>query len=349
MVPKKIVHYLNQFYGGIGGEERADHRPEIREGSIGPGILLQKELGEDYEILATIICGDNYFAEHMDEAIEVILDRIMQYEPDVLVAGPAFNAGRYGIACGAVGEAVSEEFEIPVITGMYTENPGAEIYNKHIYIMEVGNSAASMRDAILKMASAVKKVINYGALGWPEEDGYIPMGYRVNIFSEETGAVRAINMLMAKVNNKPYKTELPMPQFGRVPPAPAIKGLAKAKIALATTGGIVPMGNPDRIESANATKWRKYDISDVADLKEGEYITVHGGFDPVYALLDADRILPLDALRELEKEGAIGIVDNYYYVTVGNATSVASASQFGDEMALDMLKNKIEGVILTST
>jgi glycine reductase len=59
--------------------------------------------------------------------------------------------------------------------------------------------------------------------------------------------------------------------------------------------------------------------------------------------------LPLDALRELEKEGAIGIVDNYYYVTVGNATSVASASQFGDEMALDMLKNKIEGVILTST
>ena len=27
----RIVHYINQFFAGIGGEEKADHRPEVRE------------------------------------------------------------------------------------------------------------------------------------------------------------------------------------------------------------------------------------------------------------------------------------------------------------------------------
>ena len=57
----KIVHYINQFFAGIGGEEKADYKPEIKEGAVGPGLALQTALGEDYEVVATIICGDNYF------------------------------------------------------------------------------------------------------------------------------------------------------------------------------------------------------------------------------------------------------------------------------------------------
>ncbi|GIS89929.1 hypothetical protein CM1200mP19_2600 [bacterium] len=33
----KVVHYLNQFFAGIGGEEAADHPPEYREGPLGAG------------------------------------------------------------------------------------------------------------------------------------------------------------------------------------------------------------------------------------------------------------------------------------------------------------------------
>jgi glycine reductase len=43
---KKIVHYINQFYAGIGGEEKADHKPEKRDGAVGPGMALSKELGD---------------------------------------------------------------------------------------------------------------------------------------------------------------------------------------------------------------------------------------------------------------------------------------------------------------
>ena len=37
----RIVHYINQFFAGIGGEEKADFRPESREGAVGPGIAFK--------------------------------------------------------------------------------------------------------------------------------------------------------------------------------------------------------------------------------------------------------------------------------------------------------------------
>ena len=102
----RIIHYINQFYAGIGGEEKADVTPEIREGVVGPGMALKAALGTDAEIVATVVCGDSYFASNMEKASAEILDMMKKYKPDAVVAGPAFNAGRYGTACGALCEAV---------------------------------------------------------------------------------------------------------------------------------------------------------------------------------------------------------------------------------------------------
>jgi betaine reductase len=41
-----IVHFLNQFFGGIGGEEKAYIGPEVREGAVGPAKALQLLLAE---------------------------------------------------------------------------------------------------------------------------------------------------------------------------------------------------------------------------------------------------------------------------------------------------------------
>ncbi|MDV3426753.1 MAG: glycine/betaine/sarcosine/D-proline family reductase selenoprotein B, partial [Bacillota bacterium] len=98
----KIVHYINQFYGGIGGEEKADYKVEVREGKVGPGLGLEGLFKGEAKIIATIICGDSYFNENIEEAKKEILDIVRKYNPDVFIAGPAFNAGRYGVACGAI-------------------------------------------------------------------------------------------------------------------------------------------------------------------------------------------------------------------------------------------------------
>lgn len=346
---KKIaVHYINQFYAQIGGEEAAGQLPIVRTEPVGPGLAIQNEFGDELEIKATIICGDNYFADNQEKALKEILELIKKYNPDIFVAGPGFNAGRYGLACGTICDAVKRELNIPVVTALYPENPGTEMFKKNVHIIETGISAASMRKVIKPLVALAKKLVNDEEIGWPEEEGYIPQGYRINVQMEKTGAVRGVDMMIKKLKGEPFVTELPMPVFNKVAPAPAVKDIKKAKIALVTSGGIVPFGNPDRIESANASKYGIYDITGIDDLTGDKFTTVHGGYDPVYATEDPDRVLPLDVLRIMEKNHEIGELYNYYYATVGNTTAVSSAIKYAEEIAMDMKNNGIQAAILTS-
>lgn len=345
----RIVHYINQFFAGIGGEEKADIPPEVREDVVGPGMAFQRALKEEAEIVATVICGDSYFNENLEEAKTKILNMIKEHNPDLLIAGPAFNAGRYGTACGTVAKMVQDELEIPVLTGMYIENPGADMYKKDMYIIETGNSAAAMRKAVPAMAKFALKLTKGEEIGSPSEEGYIPRGVRKNVFLEKRGSERAVEMMIAKLKGEEFTTEYPMPDFDNVDPNPAIKDMSNAKVALVTSGGIVPKGNPDHIESSSASKYGKYDIADFDDLTEATHETAHGGYDPVYANENPDRVLPVDVLRELEKEGVIGELHRYFYTTVGNGTSVANSKKFAADYAKELKADGVDTVILTST
>lgn len=345
----KVVHYINQFYAGIGGEEKADHRPEVRDGVVGPGMAFQKAFGEEAEIVATVICGDTYFNENMEAATSEIIAMIEKYSPDVVICGPAFNAGRYGVACGAVAEAVSSRLGVPVVSGMYPENPGVDMYKKFAYIIETANSAAGMRKAVGPMAKLALKLARGEKIGSPDEEGYIPRGIRKNQFVAERGSKRAVDMLVKKLTGEEYTTEYPMPVFDRVPPSPAIKDITKAKIAIVSSGGPVPKGNPDHIESSSASKYGKYSLQGIDDLNPENSETAHGGYDPVYANEDLDRVIPVDVLKEMERAGEIGSLHEYWYATVGNGTSVANAKKFAAEIAEDLRNSGVDAVILTST
>lgn len=345
----KVVHYINQFYGGIGGEEKADVKPEVREGVVGPGMALKGALGADAEIVATVICGDSYFNENIEEATEAILALVKQYSPDLFIAGPAFNAGRYGVACGSICKAVKETLNIPVATGMYIENPGADMFKKDLHIVSTGNAATSMRTAVPAIAKLALKLASGAEIGSPAEEGYLPRGVRKNVFHAERGSKRAVDMLVAKLKGEAFVTEYPMPEFDRVAPNQPIKNMAKAKIALVTSGGIVPKHNPDRIESSSASKYGKYDISGLSDLTSETHETAHGGYDPTYANQDSDRVLPVDVLRDMEKEGVIGELHKYFYTTTGNGTSVANSKAFAHKFAQELLADGVDAVILTST
>ncbi len=350
MAKIKVVHYINQFFAQIGGEEAADYPAELRVGEvIGPGAALSQNFKDEAEIIATIVCGDSYFNEHLEQAKADILAMVKSQNPDVFIAGPAFNAGRYGVACGTIANAVQEELGIKAVTGMYIENPGADMFKNQVYIVSTKNSAAGMRDAVKKMAPLALKLARGEEIGASCEEGYMPNGVRVNFFEKERGSARAVKMLLKKLADQPFETEFPMPDFDRVDPNPPVKDLAHAKIALVTSGGIVPKGNPDHIESSSASHYGEYDIDGVMDLTSETYETAHGGYDPVYANEDADRVLPVDVLRDLEKEGVIGSLHHLFYTTTGNGTAVASAKAFADEFSAKLKADGVDAVILTST
>ena len=345
----RVVHYINQFYGGVGGEDKADFKPELRDGHVGPGMALAQQFGDQAEVVATVVCGDSYFNENVTQAIAAIIPMIEKHKPDLFVAGPAFNAGRYGMACGTICKAVLEKIKIPAVTAMYSENPGVDSFKGDVYILKTGDSAADMRNVVPRLAAFALKLGKKQEIGNAAQEGYFPRGIRKNVFSQERGSKRAVDMILKKIKGEKYETEYAMPIFDHVAPNPAVKEMAKAKVAILTSGGIVPKTNPDKIESSSASKFGKYDIQGVTDLTDATYETAHGGYDPVYANQDADRVLPVDVMRDLEKEGVIGSLHRYYYATVGNGTSVANAKAFALKIAGELKNDGIQAVILTST
>src|ERR671934_589980 len=126
--PVRVVHYVNQFFGGIGGEEMAHVGVSLADGVVGASRALQQALGTQGTLLGTIVGGDNYVSEQRDEAIAAITGHLQSLRPDVVIAGPAFNAGRYGLACVEVCQTIAERVSLPCVTGMEAENPGVSVY-----------------------------------------------------------------------------------------------------------------------------------------------------------------------------------------------------------------------------
>ncbi|MBP1732473.1 MAG: beta-aspartate methyltransferase [Deltaproteobacteria bacterium] len=345
----RVAHYVNQFFGGIGGEDKADMPPRLVEGMVGPGKAVQAALGDQGEVVATVICGDNYFAEHVERASEEVRELLRPYKPDLLVAGPAFNAGRYGIACGATCRMAQNNLGIPAITGMYEGNPGVDLYRKDVYIIQTKDSARGMVDAVNKMVTFAGKLLRKENIGRPAEEGYFARGQLINETADRTGAERVVDMLLAKLRAEPFESEVARPFYDRVKPALRIKDIHSATIALVTDGGLVPKGNPDKIEMITATRFGRYDIKNIDTLNPEAYEVSHGGYDSTLVRQDPNRLVPVDAMRDLEREGVIGKLHDTFYSTTGLASIVDIMKKVGQGIAESLKAEGVSGVILTST
>ena len=344
----RVVHYLNQFFAQIGGEEKADVGPGFKEGPVGPGRALQQALGDNGEVVATVYCGDNYFAEHQEQAIEELCRRIAGYKPDLLVAGPAFESGRYGIACGALCQAAQQRLGIAAVAGMDEGNVGAS-FKKNVYIVNSGASVARMVPALQRMAALGVRRVRQEAIGKPVDEGYLPRGIKRNEFAAKPPAERAVDMLLAKLRGEEFKSEIAPPKFAGGKPAAPLRDISSAVIALVTDGGLVPEGNPDKIEPGRPTRFTTIPIAGVNSLDADKYDAVHSGYDTAFANRDPNRLVPLDTMRELEREGVIGKLHDFVHSTGGAHAAVENATLIGRQIADQLKAAGVTGVILTST
>jgi betaine reductase len=345
----KIAHYLNQFFGGIGAEEHAGRALEIPAGAVGPGKLLESSLGGDARVILTFVCGDNYAVEHQTDLIAAVLERLRETRVDLFVAGPCFDAGRYGMAAGAVCRAVQTEFGIPVVTAMSEENPGVDLYRDALYIIDSGTNITKLREVVGKMATLGKKLIANEPIGQPAEEGYLRRGWLRDQLVEKTAATRLVDMLVAKMKGERFESEMLPTAFAPVPIPAAVKDLSKAKVMLITDGGLVPKGNPDKIEGTAATRWGSYNIEGRDDLRAEDYEVSHGGYDTRFVQEDPDRLVPLDAIREMEKNGVIGKLHDEFISTCGRSNPLSNTRRLGREIAEKAKRDGVDAIILTST
>jgi glycine reductase len=348
MARARVVHYVNQFFAGVGGESEASTEPYFVQGPVGPGKPLDAILGDQADIVLTAACGDDFFAEQTEKALDILLDRVRDARPNLFLAGPAFNSGRYGYACGVLGQRVARELSVPVVSGMAPENPGLE-YRREAYIVRTADNVRGMKDAIEAMARLGLRLLRGEEPGAPEGEGYFPRGYRKNIRVERKGTERALSMLLAKIRGDAFETELVMPRFDRVPPAPPVGDPAKATVALVTTGGLVPKGNPDRLESTMATRFGRYAVEGVEDLSPADYEGNHGGYSTAYVNEDPDRLVPLDVLRDLEREGRVGKVHEAFYTMAGCSTYYEAGARIGAEIARELKESDVDAALITAT
>lgn len=347
----RAVCYINQFYAGIGGESEAHVGLTVFDELKGPAIGLQQLFGEEMEIVKVLSCGDNFI--NTDEKYESIKaemqEMIVALKPDVFIAGPAFNAGRYGVACAKMCDMVRSELSIPSVTGMWWENPAVNMFVKDNYIISTPETAVGMRKALKPLANLALKLAKKEKIGAARFEGYLPTGHRYNEYHENSGAERVVAMLMKKLQNKPYTTEVPLRGFEKVPPANKLDCVKDATVALITTGGLVPVGNPDKIKQAFAVSYGKYDTSSLEALKKGEFESIHGGYDTTLASDDPHRLIALDQARELVAENKIKGVFDFFYTTCGVGTNVESSKEMGRGIAADLIASGVQAAILTST
>lgn len=348
MLDKKwrVVCYINQFFGQIGGEEMAHVGFSIKEEAVGPALLFQNLLKEECEVVGTVICGDNYFAENTESAVAEGVALVKSLKPDLFIAGPAFNAGRYGISCGNMVSAVGKQLGIPTVTGMYPENPAVDIFRKDTYIVKTAILSSKLRKAAPTMASIALRLLKGEHIGSAASEGYIKHDIILNEEQPKNAADRAIDMVLAKIKGEPFTSELLPPHFDVVEPAAPVKDIAKARIALVSDGGLIPETNPDKLKPNGSTTWGCYNWD---QLMAEKHFVIHSGYDGTWVLENPNRLFPMDVMRRYENEGKIGYLDPEVYVACGNCASVSASKEKGEQIAAALVEKGIEAAILTST
>jgi glycine reductase len=206
-----------------------------------------------------------------------------------------------------------------------------------------------MRDIVATMAKLGKKLVARQPVGLPAEEGYISRGLLRDQLGDKTAATRMIDMLIAKMDGEKFDSEMLPNAFAPVPMPARIKDMSKAKLMVITDGGLVPKGNPDKIEGTAATRWGAYNIAGSDDLRSEDYEVSHGGYDTRFVQDDPDRLVPLDALRELEKSGVIGKLHEEFLSTCGRSNPLSNTRRLGREMVEKIKRDGVDAVILTST
>jgi len=346
--PLRAVHYLNQFFAGIGGEDQAHVGVSVRHGVIGPGRPLQQALGDAAQIVATIICGDNAMSEQPGPALTEIGAAFDRLTPDVVIAGPAFGSGRYGLACGDVCR-LARERGIAAVTAMHPENPGATSFKRDVVIVPTGETATSMQPALERMGRFALRLARGEQLGPAELEGYLPQGRRRSHDRGRPGWERALDMLRAKLDGRSFTTEVPYNAPDQVMPATPITDLTRATIAMVTTGGLVRKGNPEKQSAANAVRYHRHSVASLESLTPEAWEAYHAGYFNHIVNKNPNYILPLSFLRELEAARRVGRVHEHIYALPGVSTPVAGARELGRAIAEDLKQAGVDGALLVAT
>jgi glycine reductase len=353
MTAIRALYYVNQFFAGIGGEDKADTALGFSEDALGPAKRFQQLSKGAIEIVRTAYCGDNYFADHEASVLAAMSKTVKEHEIGFVIAGPAFGSGRYGFACAEICHFMAASMGLPCMSGMHIENPGVELYqqykDKNFLVVPTSDGALGVGDALQRMARLAVRIAKKEMIGSADAEGYIARGFRLGTLADKTGVERAVDMLLTKVAGRPFSTEIPIETVDEIPVAPPIADLRDAHLALLSTAGVVAPGNPDGFKTNGNTQWKKYSIEQLKSMTDAPWDVWHGGYNTVFMHENPNYGVPLDGVRDTQKEGVVGKLNPFFYSIPGSFGQISVMQTIGKEILKDMNTEGINGALLVST
>ena len=253
-----VVHYLNQFFAGLGGEEAADHEPVRLEGPQGPGqgargrrastsTSRSRAATTGSASTRTTVSRRCSAGSTRRDADVVDLRSVVRLGPVRLRVRCAGARGRAARHPGRGGDDAPTRRACSRARAQRTSCRRPRTWR-----------ACAMRVPVV--ASLASRLAAGEPVGTPDEEGYLPRGLRVNVRSDALGAERAVELLLAKLGGE-VRTEIEPPS-DRVAPPRAARRRCRRVVALVTEAGCVPQGNPDRLPTRHANVWLRYPIGD---------------------------------------------------------------------------------------
>lgn len=159
---------------------------------------------------------------------------------------------------------------------------------------------------------------------------------------------RCLDMLLAKYHEQHFQTEVIMSPSIQRDTAYLKCPLSQATLLCITDGGLVPLHNPDRIPSTSADKFGVYSIKGMFSLSSKHYEVSHQGYDSVYIEEDPNRMVPLDALRTLERKNRIKKIYPYFLSTTGVMMPQNKSKLVATQIAQYAVSHGIDAVLIVS-
>ena len=151
----RVILFLNQIQAGYGGKERADTPLGLEKGGIG-SYLMYKDyfLKENLQVLATVYCGPDYFAEHKEEVLHKIHNLILKTKAEVLFAGPCFNDESYTEMAANVASFIEHQTDCKTYVACSKENEEIiQQFKEHTTMIEMPKKGAvGLNDALKDIA-----------------------------------------------------------------------------------------------------------------------------------------------------------------------------------------------------
>ncbi|MHC5249349.1 GrdB-related putative oxidoreductase [Enterococcus sp. HY326] len=153
----KIIFILDQIQAGLGGAEKGDQPLGGKYMAIGSVQMFENYLGAvNGEVMATLYCGDDYFAADAETNALKLTAMVKKLNPDVVICGPCFNYDKYGLMAGKVAATITDKLHKPVIAAMSQECAEAiELYKDQVDIVKMpkkgGTGLTESMETMLKL------------------------------------------------------------------------------------------------------------------------------------------------------------------------------------------------------